>query len=106
LVGLQGSGKTTSIAKLANYLRRQGARPLLVACDIYRPAAVEQLITLARQLDIPYHEEGTGVAPAKIAANGLDKARRMNCTHVLVDTAGRLHIDEKMMDEVAGLRKQ
>jgi signal recognition particle subunit SRP54 len=106
LVGLQGSGKTTSIAKLANLLKKQGQRPLVVACDVYRPAAVDQLVTLARQLDVPYHEEGTQVKPAVIAANGLEKARRMNATHLLVDTAGRLHIDEAMMQEVADLRRQ
>lgn len=106
VVGLQGSGKTTSIAKLANLLKRQGQRPLVVACDIYRPAAVNQLVTLAKSLDVPYHEEGTNAKPAQIAANGLEKARRMNATHVLVDTAGRLHIDEEMMKEVADLRAQ
>jgi signal recognition particle subunit SRP54 len=106
LVGLQGSGKTTSAAKLANLLKKQGQRPLLAACDIYRPAAVDQLVTLARQLDVPYHEEGTREKPAKIAANALEKARRMNATHLIVDTAGRLHIDEAMMKEVADLRKQ
>lgn len=106
LVGLQGSGKTTSVAKLANLLKKQKLRPLVVACDVYRPAAVAQLVTLAKQLDVPYHEEGTSVAPAVIAANGLEKARRMNCTHVLVDTAGRLHIDEAMMAEVADLRRR
>jgi signal recognition particle subunit SRP54 len=106
LVGLQGSGKTTSIAKLANLLKKQGQRPLVIACDVYRPAAVDQLVTLAKQLDIPYHEEGTQVPPATIAANGIDRAKRMNATHVLVDTAGRLHIDEAMMEEVATLRRQ
>jgi signal recognition particle subunit SRP54 len=106
LVGLQGSGKTTSISKLANLLKKQGQRPLVVACDIYRPAAVEQLVTLAKALDVPYHEEGTHTKPAVIAANGLEKAKRMNATHVLVDTAGRLHVDEVMMAEVAELRKQ
>jgi signal recognition particle subunit SRP54 len=106
VVGLQGSGKTTSIAKLANLLKKQGNRPLVVACDVYRPAAVEQLVTLAKQLDVPYHEEGTTQKPAVIAANGLEKAKRMNATHLLVDTAGRLHIDEEMMKEVADLRAQ
>jgi signal recognition particle subunit SRP54 len=106
VVGLQGSGKTTSIAKLANLLKRQGQRPLVVACDVYRPAAVHQLVTLAKSLDVPYHEEGTDVKPAQIAANGIEKARRMNATHVLIDTAGRLHIDEDMMKEVADLRAQ
>lgn len=106
LVGLQGSGKTTSIAKLANLLKKQGQRPLLVACDVYRPAAVQQLVTLARSLDIPVHEEGVAVKPAVIAANGLEQARRTGATHLLVDTAGRLHIDGEMMQEVAELRRQ
>jgi signal recognition particle subunit SRP54 len=105
LVGLQGSGKTTSAAKLANLLKKGGSRPLLVACDIYRPAAVEQLVTLAKQLDVPCHEEGTSKNPREIAKNGLDKAKRMNATHLIVDTAGRLHVDEVMMKEVADLRK-
>lgn len=106
VVGLQGSGKTTSIAKLANLLKKQGQRPLVVACDVYRPAAVDQLVTLAKQIDVPYHEEGTKVKPSQIAANGLEKAKRTGATHVLVDTAGRLHIDEEMMQEVADLRRQ
>ncbi|MEO8538488.1 MAG: signal recognition particle protein [bacterium] len=106
LVGLQGSGKTTSIAKLASLLKKQGNRPLVVACDVYRPAAVQQLVTLAKQLDVPYHEEGTTQKPAVIAGNALEKARKMNITHLLVDTAGRLHIDEEMMKEVADLREQ
>jgi signal recognition particle subunit SRP54 len=105
LVGLQGSGKTTSAAKLANLLKKQGQRPLLVACDIYRPAAVEQLVTLAKALDVPVHEEGTAVKPREIALHGVEKAKRMNATHVIVDTAGRLHVDEVMMAEVAELRK-
>lgn len=104
VVGLQGSGKTTSIAKLANLLKKQGQRPLLAACDVYRPAAVEQLVTLAKSIDVPYHEEGATAKPAVIAANALEKAKRMNATHLLVDTAGRLHIDEAMMAEVAELR--
>ncbi len=106
MVGLQGSGKTTSAAKLALLLKRQGQRPLLAACDVYRPAAVDQLVTLAHGVDVPIHEEGTDKKPGTIAANALEKARRMNATHLIVDTAGRLHIDAEMMDEVAGLRKQ
>jgi signal recognition particle subunit SRP54 len=77
-----------------------------VACDVYRPAAVQQLVTLAKALDVPYHEEGTTLKPAVIAGNALEKARRTNATHLLVDTAGRLHIDEDMMQEVAELREQ
>jgi signal recognition particle subunit SRP54 len=106
VVGLQGSGKTTSIAKLANLLKKQGNRPLLCACDVYRPAAVTQLVTLAKQLDIPVHEEGTAVKPAVIAANAFAQARANANTHLLVDTAGRLHVDEAMMQEVADLRRQ
>lgn len=105
LVGLQGSGKTTSAAKLANLLKKQRQRPLLAACDIYRPAAVDQLVTLARSLDVPIHEEGTGRPPLEIARNALEKARRMGATHLIVDTAGRLHIDDDMMNEVAELRR-
>lgn len=105
VVGLQGSGKTTSIAKLANLLRKQGNRPLLVACDVYRPAAVDQLMTLAKQLNIPIHQEGTDRKPIDIAMHALDLARQTNATHLLVDTAGRLHIDEAMMAEVADLRR-
>ncbi len=106
VVGLQGSGKTTSIAKLANLLKKQGQRPMVVACDIYRPAAVDQLVTLAKALDVPVHSEGTSVKPGVIAGNALEKAKRSNITHLLVDTAGRLHVDEEMMKEVADLRKQ
>ncbi len=105
VVGLQGSGKTTSIAKLANLLRREGNRPLLVACDVYRPAAVDQLVTLANQLDMPIHEEGTKSKPRDIAKNALEQAKKTNATHLLIDTAGRLHVDEDMMNEVADLRK-
>jgi signal recognition particle subunit SRP54 len=93
------------VAKLANLLKSQGQRPLLVACDIYRPAAVDQLVTLARQVDVPIHEEGTAQKPQVIAKNAVEKAKRMNVTHVLVDTAGRLHVDEAMMAEVAELRE-
>ncbi len=105
LVGLQGSGKTTSAAKLAALLKGEGKRPTLVACDVYRPAAVDQLRTLARNLGVPLHEEGTDVKPATIAKNALEAARKSKATHVIVDTAGRLHVDEEMMDEVAELRK-
>ena len=106
LVGLQGSGKTTTAAKLAARLKSDGKRPYLIACDIYRPAAVEQLVTLAKSIDVPFHEEGTGAKPADIAARGMAQAQRTAATHVLVDTAGRLHVDETMMAEVADLRRQ
>src|SRR5690606_3683399 len=106
VVGLQGSGKTTSIAKLANLLKKQGQRPLVVACDVYRAAAVDQLVTLAKQIDVPYHEEGTKVKPSQIAANGLEKAKRTGATHGLVGTAGRLHLGEGVVEGGGGPRRQ
>jgi signal recognition particle subunit SRP54 len=106
LVGLQGSGKTTLAAKLALHLRSRGDRPLLVAADIYRPAAVDQLEALGRQLSIPVFSKGTTAKPEDICSEGLAEARRIGATVMIVDTAGRLHIDEQMMDEVARLRTQ
>jgi signal recognition particle subunit SRP54 len=106
LVGLQGSGKTSTAAKLALHLRGRGDKPLMVAADVYRPAAVEQLLTLGRQLQIPVWEEGTDVKPVKICQDALQEAKRIGATVVILDTAGRLHIDQQMMDEVAGLREQ
>jgi signal recognition particle subunit SRP54 len=105
LVGLQGSGKTSTAAKLALHLRNRGDRPLMVAADVYRPAAVEQLLTLGRQLQIPVWEEGTVVPPLKICQDALQEARRIGATVVILDTAGRLHIDQQMMDEVAQIRE-
>jgi signal recognition particle subunit SRP54 len=106
LVGLQGSGKTTMAAKLAHFLRGRGDRVLLVAADVYRPAAVEQLRTLGRQIDVPVYDEGIGARPLQIARNALTEARRIGATVVILDTAGRLHIDQQMMDEVAELRRE
>ncbi|HEY8489766.1 MAG TPA: signal recognition particle protein [Dehalococcoidia bacterium] len=106
LVGLQGSGKTTSAAKLGVYLRGKGERPLLVAADVYRPAAVEQLVTLGQQNGLEVYQEGTGARPADIVAHALERARRGGFTYVLVDTAGRLHVDQEMMAEVADLRQR
>lgn len=100
LVGLQGSGKTTTAAKLALSLRKSGQRPLLVAADTYRPAAVQQLEVLGKQLDIPVHSEGTNVRPPKICANAVKRARDSAYNVVLLDTAGRLHIDDEMMHEL------
>lgn len=105
LVGLQGSGKTTQAAKLALHLRSRGDRPLLVAADIYRPAAVEQLLALGRQLAIPVFAEGTGMSPEQICEDARGEARRTGATVMIVDTAGRLHIDQQMMDEVTRLRE-
>ncbi|HEV2660379.1 MAG TPA: signal recognition particle protein, partial [Ktedonobacteraceae bacterium] len=106
LVGLQGSGKTTTAAKLANYLRKQGQRPLLVAADMYRPAAVNQLKTLGKQLSIPVYSEPMGADPVDICVNSLNFAREQACTVVILDTAGRLNIDERMMNEVITIRSR
>ena len=104
LVGLQGSGKTTTAAKLAVSLRKSGQRPLLVAADTYRPAAITQLEVLGKQLDIPVHSEGDKVSPPKICANAVKRAREAAYSVVLLDTAGRLHIDDQMMQELEQVR--
>ncbi len=103
LVGLQGSGKTTASAKLANLLRKQGRRPLLVACDVYRPAAIDQLEALGRELDIPVYR-GQGTDPVGIAKEGVKEAVDTLRDVVIVDTAGRLHVDEEMMAEARAIR--
>jgi signal recognition particle subunit SRP54 len=100
LVGLQGSGKTTTIGKLALFLRKKHNRkPLLVACDVYRPAAIEQLKQIGKELNIPVYEEGNG-DPVTIAKNAMEYAKENNYNYVLIDTAGRLHIDEDLMNEL------
>ena len=100
LVGLQGSGKTTTAGKLANYLRKkEGKHPLLVACDIYRPAAIDQLKTIGKSLNIPVYEEGTE-KPVTIISHALEFAKEHKNDYVILDTAGRLHIDETLMDEL------
>jgi len=104
LVGLQGAGKTTMAAKLALHLRKQGRRPLLVACDVYRPAAIDQLQTLGKQLDIPVYAEGIQANPVNIARNGVKEGADSGATVVILDTAGRLNIDEMMMDEIKGIK--
>ncbi len=104
--GLQGSGKTTHAGKLANYIRKKyNARPLLIAADVYRPAAVNQLVTLGKQLNVEVFEQGVSVKPQKIVENGLAYAKTKNCNVVIIDTAGRLQIDEKLMDELADIKK-
>lgn len=100
LVGLQGSGKTTTAAKLALTLRKSGQRPLLVAADVQRPAAITQLEVLGRQLDIPVHSEGNKVPPPQICANAVKHAREAAYSVVLLDTAGRLHINDELMHEL------
>lgn len=104
LVGLQGSGKTTTSAKLANFLRKKGQSPLLVAADIYRPAAIDQLVTLAKGLDLPVYAETPQSKPLDICRNGVRHAKQNGNSVVILDTAGRLAIDEQMMDEVAQIR--
>jgi signal recognition particle subunit SRP54 len=103
LVGLQGSGKTTSAAKLGRYLVRQGRRPLLVAADPYRPAAADQLETLGKALDIPVHRAASGTPVVEIATGGVDAARRLVRDVVILDTAGRLTVDQALMDEIAAV---
>jgi signal recognition particle subunit SRP54 len=100
LCGLQGSGKTTAAGKLARLLRKDGKNPALVACDVYRPAAVDQLRTLGKQLDVPVFDRGTGADPVEIAAWGVESARSQGRDVVIVDTAGRLHIDQELMQEL------
>ncbi len=104
LVGLHGSGKTTTAAKLALYLRHQGKRPFLIAADTYRPAAVDQLVTLAKQINVPYWEEGIQAAPPDIAHHGLAAAQAEGATVAIIDTAGRLQIDDAMMAELEAIR--
>ncbi len=104
LVGLQGAGKTTNGAKLAAYMRKQGKRPLLVACDVYRPAAIKQLETVGKQLDIPVFQLGQG-DPVEIAKAGVAHAKKHGNDLVFLDTAGRLHIDEQLMDELRNIKQ-
>ena len=104
LVGLQGSGKTTTIGKLANFLRKKHAKkPLLVACDVYRPAAIDQLKTIGKELNIPVYEEGLN-NPVTTSVNAINYAKENNYDYVLIDTAGRLHIDENLMDELNNIK--
>lgn len=100
LAGLQGSGKTTVAGKLACYYRREGHKPLLVAADIYRPAAIKQLQVLGKQLDVPAYAESNASGPIKICQNAITVARQQLRDLVLIDTAGRLHVEEEMMEEL------
>jgi signal recognition particle subunit SRP54 len=106
IAGLQGSGKTTFSAKLASYLRsKRGKNPLLIAGDVYRPAAIEQLKILGQQITVPVYTEEGNQNPVKIAQSGIKEARRLGHDLVIVDTAGRLAIDEEMMNEIAAVKK-
>ncbi|MEO7000761.1 MAG: signal recognition particle protein [Ktedonobacterales bacterium] len=105
MVGLQGSGKTTHTAKLAAYFRKNGQKPGMVAADMQRPAAVQQLQQLGRQLDIPVYSEPAGAKPVDICQHAVRWAREQAITLLILDTAGRLHIDQDLMDEVAAIRR-
>ncbi|HQG03568.1 MAG TPA: signal recognition particle protein [Thermoleophilia bacterium] len=103
MAGLQGSGKTTACAKLAKYLKKDGKRPVLIAADVYRPAAIDQLTTLAERVGVPVYAPGADVDPVTIASDGVEFARA-NGDVAIIDTAGRLHIDDELMDELARMR--
>ncbi|MBQ8342249.1 MAG: signal recognition particle protein, partial [Clostridia bacterium] len=105
MVGLQGAGKTTHAGKLAGMYKKQGKKPLLVACDVYRPAAIKQLQILGEKLDIPVFTLGDKEKPVKIAKEGLKYAEKMGFDMVFIDTAGRLHIDEVLMGELREIKK-
>ena len=106
MVGLQGAGKTTTAGKLALLMRKKyNKKPLLVAADIYRPAAIDQLQTVGKQLDIPVYSEGDQVQPQQIVDNALKHAKEEHLDFVIIDTAGRLHIDEKLMNELAEVKE-
>jgi signal recognition particle subunit SRP54 len=105
MVGLQGSGKTTTCGKLAALVRRQGRRPMLVACDVYRPAAIKQLQVVGEGVKTPVHADTTQKDVLRIAQDGVRAAQAQQCDVVILDTAGRLHVDEEMMSEVEGLSR-
>lgn len=106
MVGLQGAGKTTTSGKLGGYFKKQGKRPLLVACDVYRPAAIKQLQVVGEKLDIPVFNMGDKESPVNIAKAGLSHALKNNNDLVIIDTAGRLHIDENLMDELKSIKSE
>jgi len=105
LIGLQGSGKTTTAGKLGRYLRKQGKKPFLVPVDVYRPAAIEQLKKIGKQLDIPVFASTTEMKPLKICQDAQLAAREQGCDTLLIDTAGRLHLDEELMAELKSIKK-
>ncbi len=105
LVGLQGSGKTTTAAKLAARLKWDGGRPMLIAADLRRPAAIEQLAALGRQTDIPVYMEDASSTPVKVVKAGIEQAERTGATWAIIDTGGRLHVDDELMRELEDMRK-
>ena len=104
MVGLQGAGKTTTSAKLSSHIKSQGKRPLLVACDVYRPAAIDQLTKVGKQVNVPVFSMGSDKNPVDIAQAGVNYAKENNLDVVIIDTAGRLHIDEVLMDELKNIK--
>jgi signal recognition particle subunit SRP54 len=105
MIGLQGSGKTTTSAKLARYFKREGRRPLLVACDLQRPAAIDQLVALGRQIDVGVYSATDTKDPVRVARDSLGKARAGAHDIVIIDTAGRLHVDESLMHELKSVKE-
>src|SRR5690606_33793014 len=106
MLGLQGSGKTTFCGKLSRKLKKEGWNPLLVACDIYRPAAVQQLHVVGEGAGVKVYSEGTDKPAPDIAVRGVEQARAQNHDVVIIDTAGRLHINEVLMDELVEIKKR
>jgi signal recognition particle subunit SRP54 len=104
MVGLQGSGKTTTSGKLADKFKKEGRNPLLVAADIYRPAAIKQLQVVGKQIDVPVFSMGTETSPVQIAESSIQEASSRGHDLVIIDTAGRLHIDQKLMGELKGIK--
>ena len=105
LTGLQGAGKTTFAGKLANYLKKQGEVPYLVAADVYRPAAIKQLQVLGKNIGVSVYAEENSNDPVEICKNSIEAGKLENATYIILDTAGRLHIDEKLMDELKEIKK-
>ncbi|SKA92189.1 signal recognition particle subunit FFH/SRP54 (srp54) [Caloramator quimbayensis] len=103
-VGLQGAGKTTMAGKLALYLKKHSKKPMLVAADVYRPAAIKQLQVLGSQIDVPVFSLGDKINPVDIAKAGIENAKKSGCDYVIIDTAGRLHIDEELMNELINIK--
>ena len=106
MVGLQGAGKTTTAGKLGGYFKKQGKKPLLVACDVYRPAAIKQLQVVGEKLDIPVFAMGDKENPVNIAKAGLSHAQKNGNDMVIIDTAGRLHVDEVLMEELKNIKSE
>lgn len=106
MVGLQGTGKTTTCAKLAKYLKEQGKKPMLAACDVYRPAAIDQLEVVGKDVGVEVYADREESSPVKIAKTAIEKAERLGMNVLILDTAGRLQIDEELMDELADIKSE